>query len=89
MPVPSTAMVEPGPGQAAAMRRGVDAERETGNDGQAGFAQRACERLGICAALCVALRLPTMARRGTRQQLDAATSVEQRRWIRDLEQEPG
>ena len=88
MPVPSTAMVEPGAGQAAAMRGGVDAEREAGDDGQARLAQRAGERLGVALALRGGVAAADDGERGALQQLDAAARVEQRRRIGDLEQQP-
>ena len=58
-------MVERGAGQAAAVRGGVDAQRQARDDGQAGIAERLGERSRRCARPArVALRLPTIARQG-------------------------
>ncbi len=50
-PVPTTAMLLPALRESAAMRGGVDAERQAADDGEAGGRQRRGERLGVGAAL--------------------------------------
>ena len=72
--------------ESAAMRRGVDAEREARDDRQAGIAQRARETFGVSAALSGAIAAADYGDCRPLEQIDAAMGVEQRRRIGDFEQ---
>jgi hypothetical protein len=74
-------------GEAAAMRRRVDAERHPAHDAQAHRRQARARSLPRRARPCaVAFLLPTMATDGASQQLDASVRIQHRRRIGDLAQ---
>ena len=73
-------------GNAAAVGCGVDTERQSADDGDAGVAQRAGEILGVCHALCRCIAAADNGDRKPVEQRAVALHVEQRRRIRDLQQ---
>ena len=63
-----------GAAQPAAVRGGVDAEREARDDGEARVAERLAKLSALRSPCAVALRLPTIASAGRAQQLGAAAA---------------
>ena len=71
----------------AAVRRGVDALRQAGDDGQAGGAEAARELLRVACALGGCVAAADHGQRGPVEQFGAAVAVEQGRRVGDLQQQ--
>jgi len=78
-----------GSGQAATVRRGVNAERKPADYGQAGVGECPGKDFGIGQALRGRMAAADDGQRRTREQIDAPFDVEQRRGIRNLQEWPG
>src|SRR5437867_6578298 len=72
--------------QTAAMRRGVDADREPRHDAQSGVAQRLGEALGVMLALRRGVAAADDGERGMLQKLSAAERIKDGRRVRRLQQ---
>ena len=69
------------------MRRGVDALRETGHDGEARGAERARELLRVARALRGCIAAADHGKRGPVEKLRTAAAIEHRGRICDLEEQ--